>query len=111
MKKYLFILFIFMIYSCASLGLSQDPGMKGLLYAKSEIASLAEQYEISYRNASPLAQLNWRNSIDPLFIQAQETIEEWEYYLKLDKDITLTKERYVLIRNAILKALVEIEKG
>ncbi|MFB5622877.1 MAG: hypothetical protein ACE5RH_02685 [Nitrosarchaeum sp.] len=111
MKKWIPVFLIIMLCSCAMLGLQQDPGMKGLLYAKSEIASLAEQYEVSYQNASLIAQLNWKDRIDPLFLQANDILQEWEYYLNLGKDTTSIKDKYITIRNVILKSLVEIEKG
>lgn len=111
MKKILFFILSVMVCSCAMLGLQQDPGMKGYLYAKSEIASLAEEYTVAYQNASPIAQLNWKGNIDPLFIEAEQVLNEWEYLLKLGSDTTTVKDHYVVIRNAILKALVEIKEG
>jgi hypothetical protein len=85
--------------------------MKGLLYAKSEITSLAEQYETIYQGASLTAQLNWQNKIDPLFIQAEKILNQWDYYLKIGKDPNITIDEYIMIKNEIIKILFEIKEG
>lgn len=105
------ILIIFIFCSCSYMQGVRDAGMKGLLIAKSELASLAEDYEMAYQNASPIAQLSWRDKVDPLFIQADEIIQEWEFALKYGNDTATQQEKYMEIKKLIIRFLVEIEKG
>lgn len=107
-KVFFIILFTSIFLGCATL---QYNGMRGYLVAKNEIAAMAEDYEISYQNASDVAKEKWKKDIDPLFMEAEELFLEWEYLLNLNKDTNTMQKKYILIRKAILKYLVEIKEG
>lgn len=105
----LFILFIFI--GCATTSNLTDTGIRGLLAAKNEVAAMAENYETIYQSASLTAQFNWKNEIDPLFLQVEDIFVEWQQLIDLGQDTTPTYKKYLMLRNLILTNLVEIKKG
>lgn len=96
------------IISCATF---TDTGIRGYLAAKDEIANIAEQYEVVYQSASQVAKDKWKKEIDPLFLDIEKIMMEWEALLKLGQNTASTQQKYILIKKAILTYLVEIKKG
>jgi len=102
-------LIIFGIF-CLGCAHFQDYGWKGYVAATDELASLAEQYEFSYQNASKAMQAKWKADIDPLFVQADNVLKEWKAMLELNINPENSQQTYFALRKLILKYLIEIKE-
>ena len=94
-------------FACAH----QSYGTRAYVAALEELTTLLNSYQASYALASPEARAKWDKEITPLFLEAEETMKTWALTLDMAHDTTDIQSSFLLLRKAILTALIEVQKG
>lgn len=97
----------FVLLSLIFVGCASTNTYKAYVIADKELTVLAEQYESWYQMADPEQQANWKADIDPLFIEMDKLLDDWQLLLLAGEetdDIVLAINR---IKSRILAELMK----
>jgi hypothetical protein len=102
--KHLMVVFMLLalVFGCAS-----TDTYRSYVIADKELTAIAEQYDTWYQIADSEQQAQWRNDIDPLFIEMDKLMDDWQLLLLAGEDtddIVLAVNR---IKSRILAELMK----
>lgn len=107
MKRFLYLpLLALLVIPFLWLGCAQGP-YKVNLTVEQEFTALAEQYEIWYQSAPADVQAYWKETVDPLLIQADKLLDQYNLALKSGGEPGAILSQLNLLKTQILMYIAE----
>ena len=106
MKRFL-ALFAVCVFALSVIGCASTDTYRSYVIADKELTAIAEQYDTWYQIADDEQRAEWKERVDPLFIEADKIMDDWQLLLLAGEntdDIMLAMNR---IKARIMAELVK----
>jgi hypothetical protein len=97
---------ILILFGCAG----SQSGWKAYNMAQDNLETLQKQYVEAFKAADPDVQSVWRERYPPLFVEANEALDVWEFALLVDDPTATAEVNYKTIKKKLLDALLEVRE-
>jgi hypothetical protein len=104
LKKFSILILVALMFSCVGGGSMYDTSLE----METQIATLAEQYEMWYQAANETTQAELKANIDPLFERADRLLDDWQIALSIGSDTDTLEEQLKILKTQIMLELAII---
>jgi len=109
MKKLVVLMAIGLLILIGCAG--SETGWKAYNMAQDNLEELQQQYISAFKSADAATQEAWREKYPPLFIEANEALDLWEFALLVDDPTAELEFDYQTVKRKLLDALLEVTEG
>jgi hypothetical protein len=104
----LLVLFVgLLVLGCAT----SQTGWKAYNLSQEGLNTIQNQYIAAFKSADVETQNKWREKYTPMFREANEVLDDWEFALLVGDPTAEIELNYTRVKRRLLDAILEVEGG